>query len=102
MELGEFSAWIRFEEKVKEKGEREESSYKKTEDLNQQIEKHVEQTEQIAEERKDFTEEPKVVNSLFPEASATDETIVKQVKEDFKNPDSFSIFIKNANLKEEE
>ena len=39
---------------------------------------------------------------MFPEASATDETIVKQVKEDFKNPDSFSIFIKNANLKEEE
>ena len=62
----------------------------------------MEQTEQIAEEGKDFTEEPKVVNSLFPEASATDETIFMQVKEDLKNPDSLSIVIKNANLKEEE
>ena len=28
--------------------------------------------------------------------------MVKQVKEDLKNPDSFSIVIKNASLKEEE
>ena len=62
----------------------------------------MEQTEQIAEEGKDFTEEPKVVNSLFLEASSTDETIVKQVKEDLKNLYSLSIVIKNANLKEEE
>ena len=70
--------------------------------MNQQIEKHEEQSEHIVEEVKDFTKEPKVLNSLFPEASATDETIVKQVKEDLKNPDSLSIVIKNANVKEEE
>ena len=39
---------------------------------------------------------------MFPEASATNETIVKQVKEDLKNPDSLSFVIKNANLKDEE
>ena len=62
----------------------------------------MEETKRIAEEGKDFIEEPKVANGLFPEASATDETIVKQVKEDLKNPDSLSIVIKNANVKEGE
>ena len=62
----------------------------------------MEQTKWVAEEGKDLTEELKVVNGLFPEASATDETIVKQVKEDLKNHDSLSIVIKNASLKEEE
>ena len=97
-----FLLGLGFEEKVKEKGKRAESSYKKIGDLNQQAEKHVEQTEQIAEEGKDFIEELKVANGLFLEALATYETIVKQVKEYLKNLDSLSIVINNANLKEEE
>ena len=55
-----------FEEKVKEKEK------KAAEDLNQQTEKHEEQIEHITEEGKDFIEEPKLVNNLFPEASNTD------------------------------
>ena len=70
--------------------------------MNQQTKKHEEQTEHIIEEGKYFTEEPKLVNSLFPEASATDETTSKQVKEDPKNPDTLSMVIKNVNSKEEE
>ena len=37
-----FLLGLGFEEKVKEKGKRAESSYKKIEDSNQQAEKHVE------------------------------------------------------------
>ena len=55
-----------FEDKVKEKGKREKTSYKKVEDFNQQTKKHEDQTKHIAEEGKYFTKEPKVVNSLFP------------------------------------
>ena len=62
---------LRFEEKVKEKGKKE------TQDLNQQIEKHEEQNEHIVEEGKDFIEEPKKVNNLFLETSATNETTSK-------------------------
>ena len=65
----------RFEEKFKEKGKKVESSYNKTDDVNQQTEKYVEQTKRVAEEGKDLTEELKVANGLFPEASATEETI---------------------------
>ena len=86
--------------KKREKGKK--NSYKKVEDLNQQTEKCKEQTEHIAEEGKDFMEEPKVVNSLFPEVSTTNETTSKQVKEDLKNPDTLSMVIKNVNSKEEE
>ena len=38
----ELSARLGFEEKVKEKGKTTKSSYKKTEDADQQIEKHME------------------------------------------------------------
>ena len=39
---------------------------------------------------------------MFLEASTTDETTSKQVKEDPKNHDTLSMVIKNVNLKEEE
>ena len=67
--------------------------------MNQQIEKHEDQTKHIAEEGKDFIKEPKVVNSLFPEASATNETTSKKVKEDLKNLDTLSMIIKKCKLK---
>ena len=85
-----------FEEKVKEKGK------KAAEDLNQQMEKHEEQTEHIAEEGKGFIEEPKQMNNLFPETSATNETSSKQLKEEHKNLNTSSMVIKDINSKIEE
>ena len=70
--------------------------------MNQQIEKHEEQIEHIVEEGKYFIEEMKLVNNLFLEASATDETTSKQVKEDHKNHDTLSMVIKNVNSKKQE
>ena len=66
------------------------------------MEKHEEQTEHIAEEGKDFIEEPKKMNNLFLENLAIDETSSKQLKEDHKNPDTLSMVIKNINSKKEE
>ena len=94
--MGYFLFELGFEEKVKEKGK------KAAEDLNEQTKKHEEQIEHIAKEGKDFIEEPKLVNNLFPEASTTDETTSKQVKEDHKNPDALSTVIKNVNSKKQE
>ena len=91
-----FLSELGFEEKIKEKGKRV------AEDLNQQMENHEEQTEHIAEEGKDFIEEPKKMNNLFPENSATEETTSNQLKEDHKNPDTLSMVIKNINSKTEE
>ena len=91
--MGEFFSWIRVwreSQRKRRKGSREFESAKK---------KHEEQIEHIAEEGKYFIEEPKLVNSLFLEASATDETTSKQVKEDLKNPDTLSMVIKNVNSK---
>ena len=42
------------------------------------------------------------MNNLFLETSATDETSSKQLKEDHKNPDTLSMFIKDINSKKEE
>ena len=70
--------------------------------MNQQIGKHEEHIEHIAEEGKDFIEEPKQMNNLFPENSATDETSSKHLKEDHKNHDTLSMVIQNINSKKEE
>ena len=72
------------------------------EDLNQQMENHEEQTEHIAEEGKGFVEETKQMNNLFPEASVTDETSNKHLKEEHKKPDTLSMVIKNITSKKEE
>ena len=85
-----------YEEKIKEKGKRV------AEDLNQQMENHEEQIEHIAAEGKGFVEEPKQMNNLFPEASVTDETSNKQLKEEHKNPETLSMLLNNITSKKEE
>ena len=79
-----FLSELGFEEKTKEKGKMA------TEDLNQQMKNHEEQTEHVATEGKGFVEEPNQ-NNLFPEALVTDE-----------NHETLSMVLKNITSKNKE